>query len=267
MGYVPPAGGRMPELPEVERMVMGLKRLKGEKIKGIEILDDRLKGVEGFKERVIRKIYRRGKCIIFDFNPSLSLVTHLGMTGRFSFNRDSHTRAIFKFENRNLYFVDTRRFGSIRILQKPLSRLGWEPLDKKFNTENLLDELRKSKRRIKNFLMDQHRIAGIGNIYANEILFKSGIHPERRAHTLSKAEVSLLVRTTKEILKKAIKERGTTIRDYKDPEGREGRFQDFLMVYGKEGEPCKRCGSPIRRIRQGGRSTYLCERCQKLERR
>ena len=269
MGYVPPAG-EMPELPEVETIVKGLKRMEGEKVKRVEIFDGRLKGIERLKEKVIYKIYRRGKYIIFNFNPSLSLIAHLGMTGKFSFKgEDSHIRASFKFDNKILYFVDTRRFGSLRVSREenPLPYLGLEPLSREFNARSLFEKIGKSRKRVKDFLMDQHKIAGIGNIYVNEILFRSRIHPERRVDTLSKEEVNILVRMTKDILKKAIRKGGTTIRDYKDPEGREGRFQDFLMVYGREGEPCKVCGSPIRRIKQGNRTTYFCEVCQKLERR
>lgn len=256
----------MPELPEVEIIVKGLKEFEGRRIEKVEVFDDRFKGIERVKGKNIHKIHRRGKYIIFNFNPSLSLIIHLGMTGRFSFKgEDSHIRASFKFDNKTLYFVDTRRFGSLKITKKkePLPHLGLEPLSKEFNAKFLLEKTEKSRRRIKDFLMDQHRIAGIGNIYANEILFKSRIHPERKANTLSKIEVDILIKEIKNTLKRAIVEGGTTIRDYRNSKGRVGRFQDSLTAYGREGKSCRICGSPIRRIKQSGRSTYFCEICQK----
>ncbi len=262
----------MPELPEVETIARQLReKVLGQRVEKVGVLDPKLqgKGIERVRARVISSLWRRGKNIVFGFREHLYLIAHPRMTGQFSWHigeepPPKHLRAIFRFSRGNLCWVDQRRFGTLTVREDldSLWGLGIEPLSPEFNGEYLHQMTKRSIRRIKEFLMDQHKIAGIGNIYASEILFSAGIHPLRRVNTLSRIEADRLAARTKTILKRAIQENGTTIANYLDTGGREGGFQELLQVYGKEGRPCPDCSHPIERFRQSGRSTYYCPHCQ-----
>jgi len=263
----------MPELPEVETITRQLgEQVLGQRVKGVEILDPKLqgKGIERIRTDVITSLRRRGKNIIIGFETGLYLIAHPRMTGKFLWHPDGHSlqhlRAVFQLSGGDLCWVDQRRFGSLMVSEdlRLLSGLGVEPLSPEFTDGYLYRIGQRSSRQIKELLMDQRRIAGIGNIYAAEILFSAGIHPQRRANTLSREEIAILVQRTRVILSKAVEERGTTIADYLDTRGDTGGYQKLLQVYGRAGFPCPHCGRPIERIRQSGRSTYYCPHCQMM---
>ncbi|MEW5934769.1 MAG: bifunctional DNA-formamidopyrimidine glycosylase/DNA-(apurinic or apyrimidinic site) lyase, partial [Bacillota bacterium] len=205
----------------------------------------------------------------------LVLHVHLGMTGRLVFlppgdpAPDRHVHARFSFDRGELYYQDTRRFGYLELLpgsalgDHPRLRLGPEPLDGSFTTEVLRGMLAGRRAPVKAVLLDQHIMAGIGNIYADEALHRAGVHPLRPAGDLGEREVETLRDALREVLEEAIAARGTTFSDYRDGEGRPGEFVSRLCVYGREGEACPRCGTPVARQRLGGRSTYFCPCCQK----
>jgi formamidopyrimidine-DNA glycosylase len=272
----------VPELPEVETIARCLRRrLIGLRVEKIEVLFapavrdlDRmfLKTFEG--ERIDR-IARRGKLIRLDFSGGRSLLVHLKMTGQLLFcpgvaARDKHTHFVISFEesSRELRFRDVRKFGFIRALltsnvraAEELSRLGPEPLALEFDVFRGL--FRGRSGRIKPRLLDQSILAGIGNIYADEILFEARIHPQSEISSLTPRAWKRLWRAVPAVLRRAIRCRGTSVRDYRDGDGAEGGFQNRLRVYGREGLPCLRCASRIRRLRVSGRSSHFCPRCQR----
>ncbi len=262
----------MPELPEVETITRQLReKVLGQRVEEVEVLDPKLQRgeLERIEGGVISSLWRRGKNIIFGFAEGLYLLAHLRMTGWFCWQRDKkpspvHQRAILQFGQGKLYYVDQRRFGNLVVREdlNSLSTLGIEPLSPEFNGEYLYQRTQESRREIKVLLMDQGKIAGIGNIYASEILFSAGIHPLRQANTLTLREAERLTAGTKATLETAIRENGTTVANYRDIGGEEGGFQNLLQVYGREGKPCLVCGFPIERMWQSGRSTYFCPRCQ-----
>jgi formamidopyrimidine-DNA glycosylase len=264
----------MPELPEVQTIVNGLrKKVLGKQIS--EILEHRKNTVVWHAECVdfgkIVSIDRRGKYIIIHLSNNLKLIVHLRMTGKLIFESDLskislYARAEIVFEdNTKLIFDDVRTFGKIEVMEESemnfsISKLGVEPLEKEFNSEYLEDKINRRVAPIKNILLDQSVIAGIGNIYASEILFRAKIDPTKRGNELNKKEIAKIVLHTKAILTEAIKCNGTTISDYRSVEDKTGDFQNFLQVYGKE--YCE-CGSKISRIKQAGRSTFFCNKCQR----
>lgn len=201
--------------------------------------------------------------------PVNKLVVHLGMTGRLllfladeSQENPVHTHAVFYFEDGNrLLYCDPRRFGFFSLDFEPC--LGIEPLGRDFTEEKLVNLLAGRRSKIKLFLMDQRFLAGIGNIYADEILHAAGIRPDRLAGSLSAGEVKLLYKSIRRVLREGVKQRGTSISDYVDGKGEQGRFQNFLQVYGRAGEACFCCGSVIERIKLGGRSSCFCPQCQR----
>jgi formamidopyrimidine-DNA glycosylase len=276
----------MPELPEVETIVRQLhKQIVGKKIKTVKILrPDQWKinqtdeVQQALKDERITQVSRRAKFILIDFQSGCQLIIHLRMTGKLIWSPDKpdinkFTRSIFYFTNgSSLQFNDTRALGSLIFLncgeQYPsLNKLGVEPLRDDWNLEDLKFICQKSTLTIKDFLMDQNKIAGIGNIYANEILFRCGIHPQRRANTLSDQEIEKLFHIIPKVLDLAIQKMGTTlgnkVSDYRSVYNIEGEFQNILAVYGREGEPCLKCGSPIIRIKQKDRSSFICDNCQR----
>jgi formamidopyrimidine-DNA glycosylase len=182
---------------------------------------------------------------------------------------NKHTHVIFKFADKSvLYFNDMRRFGYLKLadeeeLKKIKAEYGVEPLSRGFTLKRLREVLKGRKNSVKAVLMDQSLIAGIGNIYADEILFKAGVMPSRAANTLGEEEIKKIFRAIKFILKKAIKYRGTTFSDYVDSKGKKGNFTRFLDVYKREGERCKRCGNVIKKMKIGGRGARYCPECQK----
>jgi len=267
----------MPELPEVETIRRALEgELVGLRLLGLEVkeklhllknctpeeLEHKLVG------RHLKALSRRAKYLIFDF-AGYAMVLHLRMSGRLLLRPAGHTRLMLDFEGeRRLYLDDARRFGMLYLTEKlnelkPLSELGIEPFTQSFTLEAFRGILR-TKQEIKRLLLDQRKIAGLGNIYANEALFLAAIHPQRPADSLSPSEVERLFRAVPEVLERAIAAGGTSIGSYRTPQGGLGRFQEAFAVYSREGEPCRRCRTPIERLSQGGRSSYFCPRCQPL---
>jgi formamidopyrimidine-DNA glycosylase len=270
----------MPELPEVETIVRDLGRLlPGSVIAGVEVVHPDLieGGAEAFarslRGRRIDGVARRAKNILLDLGDA-RLVVNLGMTGRLLVlaagdAEPSHPGARFRLEDgRTLLYHDVRRFGRLSYLSREAweardREMGYEPLSAEFTPEALLDLARRSRVAVKTWLMDQRRVVGVGNIYASEALFRAGIDPRRPALSLTPAEARRLHQGIVDVLREAIDFRGTTLLDYRDASGEQGRFADRLRVYDRAGEPCRVCGSPIQRIVQGGRSTFFCERCQR----
>jgi formamidopyrimidine-DNA glycosylase len=265
----------MPELPEVETIRRGLEEgLLGARLSGVEVRDPRLlrdcplPELARLRGRALKRVARRGKFLILDFEGR-ALVIHLRMTGRLLPQEEGHTRLILNFsEGKRLVLDDPRRFATLACVRadelegfEPLRRLGLEPFTPGYTFENFRKIL-ETNREIKPLLLDQAKLAGLGNIYANEALFRAGIHPQRRANSLSPEEAQRLFKAIPELLEEAIALQGTTISDYRTATGESGGFQLFLKVYGRAGEPCPRCGTPIEQLSQGGRSSYFCPKCQ-----
>ena len=270
----------MPELPEVENVRRSLERsgLIGQRFQAVELLSPKLRhdldrsiSKRLFGDSVIG-VRRRAKYLLIETNRYI-LMSHLGMTGSWrvtnrSFSREKHDHVVLKFESGVwLVFHDPRRFGMLELLEKNnveqrFGGLGVEPLDG-FEGETLFAMTRGSKAPIKTFLMDQKRVVGVGNIYASEALFQAGIKPLRRAGRLTRVESDRLVACVRQVLEKAIQSGGSTIRDYRNSEGKQGSYQAELKVYDREGEPCPTCRKPIRMRRMAGRSTYWCAQCQR----
>jgi len=264
----------MPELPEVETIVRELQ----EKICGETISDLEKKWSGSFvnysrlsiKKRRIEKISRKGKYILFHLDSGY-LITHLRMTGQLIV-RDSaptdlkHLRLSFKFSSgKYLLFYDLRKFGRISLTPDPnsiLNNTGMDALDSQFSTAYLRQLFKNRKIRIKSFLLNQKYIAGLGNIYIDEILFRAGIHPASIVSDLSKAQIRTLYNCIKFILNQAIQKMGTTISDYKTSGGGFGENQNYLQVYGREGKHCFKCDSQIIKIKHSGRGTHYCPTCQ-----
>lgn len=258
----------MPELPEVYTMIQGLKTLIGRKIKIVwadkpKILNI-VKKTEG---RKILGVERKGKNIILSLSGGFSLLMHPKMTGRFLLNkRDKYERIIFNFVERDfLTFSDKRRFANIVFgpkleIEKKLNSLGEDALNISF--EKFKNVLCSKKTKVKQTLMDQTVVAGIGNIYADEILWKSKVYPEKLSNSLSGTELKKIFLAMNLILKKSIKLRGVSIQDYRDVFGEMGEYQNHLLVYGRTGEDCKRCKTKIQRIKIAQRSTHFCPKCQ-----
>ncbi|HUW84171.1 MAG TPA: bifunctional DNA-formamidopyrimidine glycosylase/DNA-(apurinic or apyrimidinic site) lyase [Phycisphaerae bacterium] len=271
----------MPELPEVETLVRQLGRqLAGRRIRHVELRrPDVLWGNERpacvlLRGRRITRVSRRGKRIILSLTDQTLLIVHLGMTGRLLWAPAdqpcaAHTHLCLEFagQTRQLRFVDPRRFGNVWIARAggrwigPVpSPLGPEPLEM---TIGQFERLCKRRRAVKAVLLDQQMIAGIGNIYCDETLFRAGIHPATRADRLDRRTVMRLRRALRAVLREAIKARGSTIRDYRQSDGSIGRFQSRHRVYGRAGLPCRRCRGEIDRMVVAGRGTYYCTRCQR----
>jgi|WetSurMetagenome_2_1015567.scaffolds.fasta_scaffold15411_2 formamidopyrimidine-DNA glycosylase len=272
----------MPEMPEVETLARKLRR----SIVGKHVAEVRLSGLSlrkpiadtfasTLKGRTITGILRRGKYLIAEMDPKAYWVIHLGMSGRVLYHKTKskdtkHTHAIVRFaDSTELEYRDPRRFGLLtayEVLQPGLipeiGKLGLDPLDPGFNARWLSPLLNKSHQEIKSFLLDQGKIAGLGNIYVCESLFHARIHPARRCRTLERRETALLIQAIRRVLKLAIRNNGTTFSDFMDSNGDPGDHQRFLKVFQREGAPCYRCHAPIERIRQGNRSSYYCSCCQ-----
>jgi formamidopyrimidine-DNA glycosylase len=271
----------MPELPEVETIARTLEpAVRGRVIAGIELLYRPLlrrggrKGLDALRGRRVLAVRRRGKMLIIEFEGARTLVFHLKMTGQFSLavpgeERDKHTRLVVRFEDgaNELRFRDVRKFGFLLCLEgdpmaacTELACLGPEPLQ--VGLTEFAAILGRRKSRIKSLLLNQTLIAGIGNIYADEMLFNARIHPETSASSLGKRAVERLYDSMKKILTLAIAEKGSTLQDYRDAEGKAGNFQFFHRVYDRKGEPCVVCATPVRMTRIGGRSSHFCPKCQ-----
>ncbi|MBC7104555.1 MAG: bifunctional DNA-formamidopyrimidine glycosylase/DNA-(apurinic or apyrimidinic site) lyase [Firmicutes bacterium] len=271
----------MPELPEVETIRRTLapllvgRTITACRVSLPKVLDHRDPDsfVGAVVGRKIEDLTRRGKYLLFHLSGGRVLVVHLRMTGRLIYHPPEvgpeepvkHTHVIFGLEDgATLHYVDPRRFGRLRLAPAParLDSLGPEPLDGGFSPEVFRRHLSGRRRRIKALLLDQAFLAGLGNIYADEALYRARIHPERPADRLTAREARALYRAIREVLDEAIRYRGTSIVDYVDGRGRPGEFQLRLNVYGRGGEPCPACGTPIARTRVASRGTYFCPRCQ-----
>ncbi|MBI3041437.1 MAG: bifunctional DNA-formamidopyrimidine glycosylase/DNA-(apurinic or apyrimidinic site) lyase [Betaproteobacteria bacterium] len=271
----------MPELPEVETTRRGLEPLLvGQRIRAAVVRDRRMRQpvprrlpqlVAG---AVIRTLTRRGKYLLVDCGTG-TLILHLGMSGRLWVVRDGaaptrHDHFDLVLENGTVVRLrDPRRFGL--VLWQPgdprahalLANIGPEPLSDAFDGTWLHRVTRRRDAAIKQVLMDGHVVAGVGNIYANEALFRAGIHPRTHANRLSRKRCALLAEKIRETLELAIVAGGSSLRDYVRSDGLAGNYQSQFLVYGRAGEPCRRCGTAIREIRQGQRSTFFCPKCQK----
>lgn len=267
----------MPELPEVEIARENLERwLSGRAILEARVLDRRvLRGQRPAEvERTLRRarvgrVWRRGKYLIWELAERGKLLAHLGMSGKFVLRQDGALDppavcvALGLGEGRRLLYSDVRRLGRFQLLgaelRGKLASLGVEPLSPEFTPARLARLLEGVRRPIKPFLLDQRRIAGLGNIHAAEALFRAGIHPARPAKRLAKTEVRRLHRAVRATLEEALRlERGREV-TYLEESGAENLF----LVYGREGEPCSRCRARVRRIVQAGRSSFYCPRCQR----
>ena len=276
----------MPELPEVEQVRRTLSpKLVGQTVSSVRIFyPERIFEVtpvqfrQGLVDTRIKKLSRRGKYVLIQADNKFTALIGLGMTGRFIVepNLEPLEYLVVAFglkRNRTVKLYDMRRFSRIslaetgKVKQHPfLARLGYEFDDKQLTPNVLRKELQRFRRKnIKGVLLDQSVIAGLGNIYANEVLFGAKLNPEREAHTLNAKECSVLLGTMRKILRKAIEMGGTTVRDFRDADGKDGHYTGELKVYLREGQSCLRCGKPaeIKRIVLGGRSTFYCPRCQR----
>lgn len=272
----------MPELPEVETVKNTLKlEILNKTIKCVEILYNLIDypGVDEFKKQIknqtIIDIKRRGKWLMFELNDYY-LLSHLRMEGKYHIRKygdkiDKHEHLIFRFnDDTELRYNDTRKFGKFHLIEKdkvykvePLCDLGLEPWDIDLNINYLKEKYKSKKLPIKTVLLNQSIITGIGNIYADEILFLSGINPLKKCNELSDLELNNIIKYTKEVLEKAIELGGTTIKSYESSEGVHGKFQNNLLVHNKD--ICPNCGNIINKIKVNGRGTYYCENCQKME--
>ncbi|MBU6140764.1 MAG: bifunctional DNA-formamidopyrimidine glycosylase/DNA-(apurinic or apyrimidinic site) lyase [Proteobacteria bacterium] len=270
----------MPELPEVETIRRGLENIVGKKITNIFRSEKKLRlnsslDFQALKGAKISKISRRARYLIINFSDGLSLIIHLGMSGRITLEREfkrlKHDHFACEFNDETcLVFNDPRRFGFVDLIKtknlskhKMLTKLGPEPLEKEFDFADFSKKLSRKKTNIKTTIMDNQVVVGVGNIYANESLFDSGISPLRKADSLTKNEIEKLISSIKKIIKAAIKSGGSSISDYVDSQGNFGHFQDGFRTYGRSGEKCLQCKNPIQRISQSGRSSFFCNQCQK----
>jgi formamidopyrimidine-DNA glycosylase len=271
----------MPELPEVETIRRQLApELEGRTITAAEILDPRWTRPEPPKlveysliGREIEHLGRSGKYLVWELSGDLHLLVHLRMTGSLLLNpitEPLHTRARFELDGKSrLIYVDPRRFGTAHLLPGAAARdaylgerIGIEPLTPEFTLAHLLELTRGRRAPVKSFVLDQRRIAGVGNIYADEALFRARIHPLRPAGALTRPQLSALRDAIEESLLAGIEAKGATIDDFRHVDGARGSFQDRFLVHRREGLPCPNCGRPIRKLVVGGRGTYVCEHCQ-----
>lgn len=283
----------MPELPEVETIKLGLQgKIIGLRITDIEVRVQKI--FQGTQKEVIsakvKKISRRAKILILDLDNGKSLVIHLKLTGQLVYHKDGSqatfghpipfagttlpaktTHVIFTFsDGSKLFYNDVRKFGWIKVVAtnqvpklKIMAEFGPEPLASEFTEKKFKEIILAKKTPIKLILMDQKKIAGVGNIYANEALFLAGINPQKRGNSLSEKEVEKLYKSLLLVLKEGIKYGGSSENAYVTALGDFGKMQEHFRVYAKNGKKCSRCGRGIKRISLGGRGTFFCEYCQK----
>jgi formamidopyrimidine-DNA glycosylase len=274
----------MPELPEVEVIRRGLAPLLvGRRFLAVNVGEKRLRQQSSPQElgqwipgRRLENLRRRGKYLLFDLEGGVTLLIHLGMTGRLLAGPPpspplDHVHLVFQIEGGlELLFQDIRRFGQVLVFPPgvepaPLAQVGAEPFSRTVTPAWLLKQAQGRSRPIKNFLLDARLVAGIGNIYACEILFAANLHPATPVGRLTLANWDRVVAETRRILKHAIKKGGTTVSNYLNSRGESGLFQLELQVYGRTGAPCSHCGAPIVRLVQAGRSSFFCPVCQELK--
>jgi formamidopyrimidine-DNA glycosylase len=274
----------MPELPEAETIVRDLRgKVVGKAVTDVKVVWPDILAPpltprqlsRALKHRAIESIDRRAKNIIVRFSDDTVLMINLGMTGREVASSSpraqelSHVAIRLGLDNGSaMLYDDARRFGRWELFTKEEwqqrdQRFGPEPLSDEFTAARLHELTRGSIMPIRNWLLDQTKVAGVGNIYAAEALYRAGIRPTRRARTLSRAETARLRDTIREVLDAAIRLRGTTMSDYRDAEGEEGGYWPLLQVYGRDGQPCPRCGATIKRVVLTNRSAFYCPTCKK----
>ena len=270
----------MPELPEVETIKNVLKHnLMNKTVKNVELFyqplleEDSEHDIKALENSQFTKFDRRGKFLIFGFSNGLYWVVHLRMEGKYHLYseetpKSKHTHLILETEDQYVHYLDTRKFSRMAVtsdLDKYLEtkNLGYEPWDEDLTVEFLRESFKNKKRAIKSSLLEQRYVTGIGNIYVDEILFRSKIHPNTAANKLNDTDLENIIKYTRLVLEQAIEEGGTTIRSYTSSLGVHGRFQVSLKAYGRKGEPCTVCGTEMSGTKIGGRSTVFCHVCQK----
>ena len=270
----------MPELPEVETIRRHLApHVEGRTLDAVEIRDPRWSRPlapaeleDALRGRRVERLSRRGKYLVWELEDDVYLLMHLRMTGTLLLDPAEpprHGRVFFTLGEHALVFDDPRRFGTGELALGPEAlaaffdaRLGVEPLAREFTAEHLYALARSSRAPIKAFLLDQKKIAGVGNIYADEALFRARIHPLRPASRLTRDQAAALRDAVVESLMAGLEAKGATIDDFRDPYGVSGTFQDQFLVHLREAQPCPNCGTPVRKLRAAGRGTYVCETCQ-----
>ncbi|MHB1390714.1 MAG: bifunctional DNA-formamidopyrimidine glycosylase/DNA-(apurinic or apyrimidinic site) lyase [Thermoleophilia bacterium] len=284
MKIIRPREHSLPELPEVETVKRQLDPiLAGRTIARVNVPDPLVTAPasprsfqNALRGQRITRVSRRAKYLRLELDSGLTLVIHLRMTGRLTHTLTSyasmprrHLRLFLQLDDGSgVAFHDQRRFGTATIMDPGDAavlwrRLGPEPLERSFNPAAMQAMLQNRKRPIKSLLLDQARVAGIGNIYADESLYRANIHPERAARHVTEEEAVLLVRAIKETLRSAISLEGSSIDTYRTATGESGRFQETFKVHRRAGEACPACGSTIKKIKVGGRGTYFCPSCQR----
>lgn len=272
----------MPELPEVETVRRGLTELvAGSQIRTVDVLYPKMINLppedftNALKNQIIKKIDRRGKYLFIRINNGLTIVSHLRMEGKYDVEPEGtplskHTHIVFHLtDGRQLRYNDTRKFGRMNLVDTGheltvagLKTIGPEPTERDLTLDYMRKIFGKSKKLVKPFLLDQSNIAGLGNIYADEVLWLSKINPKQPVNTLSVVELKLLRKSIIDEIKGAIDGHGTTVHSYSNAYGEAGNFQNHLNVYGRQGEPCLRCGTPIEKIKLAQRGTHFCPNCQ-----
>jgi len=283
----------MPELPEVETIRSKLDSLiKNKVIKEVRVLEKK-QFIGDYRKIIgkkIQRLQRKGKILTIVLSNDLYLSIHLKLTGQLLFSSkidkgvfkhiipftrtnkmpSNTTRIIFKFKDKSdLFFNDLRKFGWIKLLNRPQNPIGTDILSKDFNLDFFRDLIFSSKKNIKFLLLDQEKIAGIGNIYANDSLFLAEINPLRKANSLDEKEIKKLYQSIKKVINEGIKDQGSSGADeaFILPDGKKGKHQRYFLVYQRENKPCVVCKTLIKRIKQGGRSSFFCPKCQPEERR
>lgn len=272
----------MPEMPEVETVRRGLiEQVLNKRITHVEIryqnlitgdVDEFIETVTG---AVISNIGRRAKFLLIELDNGYTIISHLRMEGKYRVSADpnaidKHSHAIFTLDDGQMViYNDVRKFGRMQLWptdklseNKSLKKLGPEPLAADFTFENIKPRIMRHRKDIKTVLLDQSVMGGLGNIYVDEVLWQAKIHPETKADHLTDEEIKDIIKCSNSEIDMAIKSGGSTIRTYLDANGHKGNMQDRLKVYGKEGQPCPRCGTEIVKIKVGGRGTHFCPKCQ-----
>ncbi len=274
----------MPELPEVETVIREIKPfLIGKKFWKLEVFNKNtfLPSIKDFEiylpGKKILDVYRRGKYIIFELSEDFVMVVHLRMTGALLISQiqrnKKHFCAEFIFSDaKKLYFRDIRKFGRIYLYKKDqflketgINKLGIDPIVDDFTLKNFVDNFSMKRGVLKKNLLDQSIIAGIGNIYADEIAFKSKLHPLSEVGKLNNKDLKNIFSSVKEVLELAIENNGSSIENFVDAKGQSGHNQNYLQVYGRKGEKCLRCDFILEKIKVMGRGTYFCPNCQELK--